>query len=613
VIGQGQHLVPKPDRLARLVEAVGGQARHLDQARAAPVGRKIGQLFLVDVQQRAPRPAAGVKLLEPLAGLGVRRIRFQDLLEAGDRVVVLAQLLRPEGGDAPVQRQPLRGIGGRVGLAGEDLDEVAPAPLRLVAAGQRRQRRRVVRLERHDAEVGVDHHDVQVQAVAVDGDDLEVPVDLLVDVGGRDGLQILFQDLEQRVPLLRARVKPLERLDRLGQVRLQAQQALPDVDGLVDGLVRGLRALLGGARHLDAHRHAPLDVGLGLLRLRQQRQELRLLVPRGEVLAVEVDHRAVRRIQLAHAAEVDLRLARLIQPLPLQRRQVDGQRHVGLAALRAHGRLQHLGQLGPALLGGQRRDDRPQRAALDGVRLQRLAEVGQRGVGTAGLLRQLAGLHLGQRALLARRRLLGAAAIERQQIVQLAGVAQHAFQVQAGAPVARIQLQAAAQVALARCLAGACAAVLEVELRDRSEQAGRQRLVGRRLGLLQVPLRDRLPVALHQRHLRLRLQRRRVIGDGGQRRLHAGLPLAVAQQLVAEDAPLLVQKIGAARHVGGPGQLQIDQLHAQLEVAALAVPAARVGQRVGQRIAIDAAAVARVKGGKRLQRVAVVRIQLEGF
>ena len=61
------------------------------------------------------------------------------------------------------------------------------------------------------------------------------------------------------------------------------------------------------------------------------------------------------------------------------------------------------------------------------------------------------------------------------------------------------------------------------------------------------------------------------------------LPLAIAQELVAEDATLLVQQIGARRRLDGPRQLEIDELDAELEVTSLAVKAARVGESMCER------------------------------
>ena len=428
------------NRLARVVEPLAGDARHLDQAGAPARWRQVRQLAAQHLDERAPGAALGVQILEPGGGLAVGRIGLEDLLEAGHRVLVLAELVGPQRRDPPVQRHAGRRIGGHLRLAGQDLHQIGVAPLGLVARGQRAQRGGVIGLERQDVEVGVDHHHLEVQSVAVDGDDLELAVDLLVDVGGRDGVEIVLEQLQQRVPLLGGGVELAQRRDGLGQMGPQAQEALPDLDRLVGVL----RPLLGGARHLDPHGQPALGVGLGLLGLGQDRQQLRLFVSGAVVLAVELDHPAVGRIELAHPAEERLRHVGLAEPLPDQRREIGQQGRVLLAALGARRRFQHLAQLGPGLGGGQRGPDGQQRARLDRVGLQRLAEVAE-GIGRAlEPLAQLAGRHRRRGALLAGRRPLGPLRVERQQLVVSAALAQDPLEVRTRAAVGGIQLQALA-------------------------------------------------------------------------------------------------------------------------------------------------------------------------
>ena len=421
----GQHLVIERDRLARVVEPLARQARHLAEPRPLAGGVDVRQLLAQQLDEGAPGAGLGIKVLEPGGRLGVGRIRLEDLLEAGHRVLVLAQLVRPQRRDPPVQRHAGRRVGRGLRLARQDLDQIAVAPLRLVAAGQRRQRGRVVRLERQDVEVGRHHHDVEAQAIAVDRHDLQVAVDLLLDVAGRDRVEVVLQELEERVPLLGLRVELAQRGDRLGEVGLEAQDPLPDLDRLVGVL----RPRLGGARHLDPHRHPAIDVGLRLLRLGEDHQELRHLVPRRVVGAVELDHLPVGGIQLPDAAEERLRHVRLLEPIANDLGQIDQQRHVLLAALGPGRRLQHLGQVGPGLARGQLGADGAQRARLVGIRLQRLVEMNERLVGAPELLAELAGRDLGGRALLSRLRPLGALEVERQELVAPPRLAQHPFQV----------------------------------------------------------------------------------------------------------------------------------------------------------------------------------------
>ncbi len=367
-----------------------------------------------------------------------------------------------------MQRHAGRRIGRRLGLARQDLDQIAVAPLRFVAPRQRRQRRRVIGLEREDVQVGRHHHHVEVQPIAVDGHDLQVTVDLLVDVRRRNRVEIVLQELEQRVPLLGRRVELAERRHRLGQVRPQAQEALPDLDRLVGVL----RPLLGGARHLDPHRHAAVDVRLGLLGLRQHRQELRQLVPRGVVRPVELDHLAVGGVELADAAEERLRDLLLVEPIAEQQRQLGEQRDVLLPALGPRRRLQHLGELGPGPARAQRGADRLQRARFIGVGVERLLEVGERVWAPPELLAQLAGQNLGSGPLLAGLRALGPLAIERQQLVAPAGLAQDPFEVGRRTAVAGVELEALAEM---RLPLGARRPVLEIELRHRAVEAGGER------------------------------------------------------------------------------------------------------------------------------------------
>src|SRR5581483_4462713 len=187
-----------------------------------------------------------------------------------------------------------------------------------------------------------------------------------------------------------------------------------------------------------------------------------------------------------------------------------------------------------------------------------------------------------------------------------------ALEVLARPAILRVELQALAQEALALGRPG-FPAVLQLELGDRKVKARRQRRIGRRLGLLQIALRDRLPVALDQAHLGLRFQRGSVIRHRLQRLADALLPLAVAQQLIAEDAALLVQQVGALWRLDGPRQLEIDELDAKLEVTSLAVKPSRVGESMCERPAIDPTSVAGVERRESAERLLVIGVELKGF
>ena len=99
---------------------------------------------------------------------------------------------------------------------------------------------------------------------------------------------------------------------------------------------------------------------------------------------------------------------------------------------------------------------------------------------------------------------------------------------------------------------------------------------------------------------------------GLERLLHGGEAGLSAQELVGQQATLLVQQVGAARRLFDPGQLEVDEPQRELEVAPLAVPAARVRERLLERRDVDVRAAAGLHRHQGLEGLRVVGIQLEG-
>ena len=454
-------------------------------------------------------------------------------------------------------------------------------------------------------EVGVDDHHLQVETVAVDLCDLQRPSDALLLGRFRHRLQVVLEKIEERVPFLGPAVEPPQRLDRLGEVGLEPEQSFPDVDDLLEVLGTRLR----GLGHLDPEGDAPLGIAFGLLGRGQDRQQLRQIVGSTVKLSVEFHRGAVGGIEPPDLAKVELGLSRLAQLSPEQRSQLHEQRDIGLAALGARRQLQDLGQLGPILLLGQGRHHRSQGLGLAGRGLERLPKVRQSLVAVSQLLGDLRHRDLGLGALVAGLRQRGPIPQQGQELVRPFLPSQQALELLAGPAILGVELQAATQMRLA---IGRVGPILEVHLPDRDEQAGRHLRIPGLLGLLQVAIGDGLPVRRDEGHLGQALGRRPVVGNALERRAQASLRLLVAQQLVGEDAPFFVQKIGPAHPIGGPGELEIDELDAELEVTPLPVPATRVGQGACQRLRLDACTVSRLESLERAEGARVFGVDLEG-
>jgi len=119
-----------------------------------------------------------------------------------------------------------------------------------------------------------------------------------------------------------------------------------------------------------------------------------------------------------------------------------------------------------------------------------------------------------------------------------------------------------------------------------------------------------------------RVLRALVVGPQLEHALEGAHRLLFAQQLVGEQLALFVVEVGAAVLVGLDAELEIDEPHDELEVAALAMHATRFAERAAHRgvrarfflRCPSSVAVAAPLGQlrERGQRVGVVRIRFEG-
>src|SRR6185312_2561668 len=322
-----EHAVPDGDRLARVAEPIGGELGHLAEPRALLLRlAEPLELLALEIEQRPPRPPLAVDVAQFPDGVGIGRIDRVQLLERLDRLVVVRELVDPQPGDALEEARLVFRIRRHVDGALQDADEIVPPAHRLVLRRQRRQRIRVIRLELEDVVVRVDDHDVEVQLVAVDRDHLAELGHAPVDVVLGQRLDRFLQELEQRVPLLGLLVEALERRHRLGLRRILLEHALPQVDRLL----RRARRALGEHRHLDAEIGAPLGVRLDLLRLPEHREQLAAVAV--EERAIELEHRRMRRLGLAHLLPVLVGGLEVAELLPPQHADLQVHRRLGLAA-----------------------------------------------------------------------------------------------------------------------------------------------------------------------------------------------------------------------------------------------------------------------------------------
>ena len=80
--------------------------------------------------------------------------------------------------------------------------------------------------------------------------------------------------------------------------------------------------------------NAGFGVGLAFLGLTEQRQQLRNLVARRVIFAIERDELGVGRLRLLHAAEALLCLLQFVETFPVEFSESESGRHLGLSSLR---------------------------------------------------------------------------------------------------------------------------------------------------------------------------------------------------------------------------------------------------------------------------------------
>ena len=594
------------DREPGIAEALGRQPRHLRLLGPAIRRRHHARLAGEHVDQRAPLLAARVDVLEARDRVGIGRRELEDALERLDRVREVAEPLGPQVRDLAQQHDALAvGQVRRLGLARQQRDHVVPPAERAVLAGQLVGGAPVVRIDLEDRVVGVEHHHVEPQLVAIDLDDVEHAGDAARDVGLGQPIDLVLHQVEQRVPLLGAAVEPRERAARVLRGRIATEMLLPRFDRLLGVLLR-LRQL----GDLDGER--PRAVRLGRVGRRctgdllEHREQLPALAFGRVVLAIEVERGRVRGLDLAHAPEVLLGLVEILEVLPQHHRDLKEHADVVAGVLaRLHRGLVRRHHARPVARARRGVGDEAQRLRLRGIEREHLAhrrgrarEVGEPVAGDVRQPEQRTHPVVGRRGQL--RAIL--------EVLREVGPAlrppQQTREVERGLAVLVVDVERPAQVLLGL---GCVGREPHVGLGGRHEQPGREVAIGRRRRLVHVLRGELLPVLRGEIEVRDRLLRHRVGRLDTDDLVERGARARGIEELAVEDHPLLEQEVHLALDVAGRRHLDVEELDHRIGAAAVCEHLARgreprrahVG-RCGPR-----------GGGERIVRLRVVGVVLE--
>ena len=482
------------DREPAIAQPLRREPRHLAELRAPLVLRQHAGLAAQHIDQRAPLAPLRIDLFEArerIRALDGRRCDLDDPLERPDRVREVPEALRPQVRDFAQERHALAVAEVRhLALACQHRDQIVPAAEDAELPRELGVRALVLGIELQDRVEGVDHHHVELQAIAIDLDDLVQLLDPRRHVALGDALQLVLHQIQQRVPLLRAPVQAPEcrsRLSRLARPRIRAEHLLPRFDRLL-GIVLRLREL----GDLDAHRVRRR--GRRATHLPEQREELGVLAAGRIVRAIDIERRRVRGLELAHAPEHLLRLIEIADVLPQRHRDLKQDPEVVAVAARLQRGLIRRDERGPVLRRRVALRHLAQRARLGRIELQRALDRDGRAGGTVGtqvLAADLREQQQGRDLLVDGRRELGPLLEQGRELAPPRAAPEVPHEMERCLAVARLDLEGLAQVRLG--LDGV-RRIPAVGLGGRQEQARREAAIRRRGRLRDVLRGELLPV-----------------------------------------------------------------------------------------------------------------------
>ncbi len=570
-----EHALVELDGLRAHVEALAGELRHL-HPELAPLGTFGGVLGLAGEQlvERLVGAALGVELLQALDRLAIGAVDGVELLVRLDGVLHVRELIEPAPRDRAPQLRLHAGLGLELRLAGLHREEVAPPLERLVHARELAHAPEVARIELRDLREHGDERRVALHLVAVHDGDLAEHRQAARGVVEGELVELLPEEVGERVPARRLAVEALQRVARVLVLGVLAEDRAP----LLDRLLR-VRALLGEARDLGDDGAALGPVGRRALRVAEDRHEPGALAARRAPLAEEVEHPGVRRIELAQALEPRLRRVGPAALAPVHHANLEDRARLLVLAAQGAGRelalvegdevLPHL--VGREVIGQEGRGLRVAGRDVEHALVRRGGAV----VGPE-LLREGAREAQPPGDLLVLLRGLAREALEGDgHVVPAAAVAEHALEEHLGAPVLRIELEGVAEerhdaidrlplavqlpVVNGRCRRiDRSAPVPEDHLGGAHEERAAEGGVAGALGLLDVAVEEVAPLgALRVRALE-GVRRVRVVRVAGEDALVGAARAHVVHQLFVEDARELHHEGALARRVARGEELDLE-------------------------------------------------------
>src|SRR5690606_1731025 len=252
---------------------------------------------------RQLRPCAllRVDLPELLEGLEVVGIEFDDGFKRFGRLVEVRKALDPERRRPEMKRDLRIAIFFDFGALREKLKKLIPPAEALVCARKVPEGTLVLRIEGEDLLRGLHHHRIEAEAIAIERDELFEDLEFALERIVAERVELGAKHFNERVPLISLREELAERLLRARVASIEPLNGFPSVDRALDD-----SRSLGGLGKADGERELFFGIRHDSLCIAQNGDELPLRIATFVVALVEVEHRAIARIELTEAGKIRL-------------------------------------------------------------------------------------------------------------------------------------------------------------------------------------------------------------------------------------------------------------------------------------------------------------------